>query len=132
MKTTTTSTTSTATQTETQDCCNEQNKTVIGNCVNNVITLPCPFAGVNGISDKIAHVSVFMQNYTPQSPSAIVSITELKVLAVERTVGYNVTYKIEVENAVDGEYQVLFNSASFVPHNPPMGYGGPQIVGDIG
>ena len=124
-------TTVTVTETITEGCCETGIKTVVGNCINNVITLPCPFTE-NQISDKLAHISVYKQIYTPQSPNAAVSIDSVKVLKVSRSLGLNPSYCIEVENTEDGNYQVVFAAASFVPHEPPMGHGGPQIVGDIG
>ncbi len=127
----TTENTTTTTTTTVTDCCNEQNKTVVGECTSNVIYLPCPFTE-NQISDKLAHISVYKQNYTPQSPNAVVSITDVKVCAVERSVGLNPHYRIELENAEDGKYQVLFASASFITHEPPQGFGGAQPIGDIG
>ncbi|WP_338792325.1 hypothetical protein [Bernardetia sp. MNP-M8] len=129
---TTTTTTTTTITTVVEECCNEQNKTVIGECVNNVIYLPCPFTDENGVCDTLSIISVYKQNYTAQSPNAMVSMTEQKICAIERGVGLNLGYRIELENVEDGKYQVVFASAKYVPHDPPAGFGGAQPIGDIG
>ena len=107
--------------------------TVVAESNGGYLHIPCPFAGENGTSNVLSQITVYKQIYTPASTPAIASIDQVAIESVSLSVGYDAMYTIKLDpSAEDTKYQVVFHAAKYQEHEPPMGYGGANPVGDLG
>lgn len=107
--------------------------TVVAESENGYLHIACPFTNEAGISDVLSQITVYKQIYTPQSTPAMASIDRVSIISISRSVGLNPVYTIKLDpSAEDTNYQVVFHGAKYQEHEPPMGYGGANPVGDLG